>query len=166
MSNKLIIATSPRTGSNLLVDSLSQHTRARSVREIHNPLGRIEKHLHDYNLCKIFSLHKEEPDFWDILNSGTVVHLYRENKEAQLASLERACRTGWWTDEAQGPTMEMHPVTVASLYDTEKLFGPIASLSISYEYMITNWEQVLIDIQQLIGWKHEQLPMVHQKIRK
>ncbi len=163
---RLIIGTSQRTGSTLLVDSLAVHPEASSASEwfyLDRPGGHASA-----NLLKLFSTDEGFDTFQEVLASGTVVFLYREDREAQIRSFERALSTGVWTAE-EGKTTEIFPPMprehiISNIERAEQLFRPRASLLVSYEEMIGNWDATIAKILGLMGWERRPIPMMRSKM--
>lgn len=172
MPKPIIIGCSPRTGSTLLFMSLNQHSLAVSGSEWFNErLNEIDPKAYERkqtglpcNLIKLFGHQSYHPTFFDIMNSGILVHLYREDKQAQIASFERAWETGQWTADQQSGQWKYERPADLSLLNADAIFREPADISISYEFMIANWNLVIWSILNLAGWPLRELPMATKKI--
>lgn len=141
---RIIICTSPRTGSNLLVDSVAQHPDAVSASEWFNPKApqyarkNRNERPDDCNLLKLMIYEHRRPAFREVFNSGIRVFLFREDVDAQIASWRRACRTGMWVDGVLD-SPEKFPGNARQLIQkAENLFLPECHMSVSYECLIEN----------------------------
>jgi LPS sulfotransferase NodH len=167
---RLIIATTPRSGSNLLMYSLETHSRAVSGGEWYAKQKR--PHLmaawnnrndrpESCNLLKVFSYNANEKTFPALLSSGVVVFLYRRDRAAQLASWKRACESGIWSERE--PLDNLNPIPfrkdAAALIDRAvTLFAPIAAVQIAYEELVENWDDCIGRILNAAGWPVENIP--------
>lgn len=169
---QIVVATSPRTGSNLLVDSLGRHPNAISAGEWFNQSvepfveenKKLDNAIHRCNLFKIFSFEFEHPDCRTIFKDAFVVFLYREDKKAQLASWAKACQTGWFVAEVQGQPMPLREDAEYWIDQAHSLFEPIANYTISYEQMIAQWHDVTQTILTLAKWPIQDIKQARQKL--
>lgn len=174
----ICLVAQPRTGSNLLLTSLGNHPGALNRGEFNVPYEFQIPSAQDYlkqtsipdlecNLAKVFSGYIQEPDILNFIsNSDLVIGLYRKDKDAQLASWQRACKTGIWREEQQGKTPPRELPTnpkqwlESNLADLRK----VCNFIISYEDLIANWDDILQDILDLAGWPYVGLPKATKKI--
>ncbi len=169
--DRIIIATSPRTGSNLLLYSLETHTKAVSGGEwfaklkrphLENSWNNRHYRPEECNLLKLMAYDRTEPTFHSVLSSGVVVYLYRKNRGAQLASWKKACETGIWSERE--PLDQLRPipfpVDASDVIDqAEFLFKRIATLQIAYENLIDFWDFWIFHILSAANWPLEPIKM-------
>lgn len=170
---KIVVLTSPRTGSNLLVNSLANHWQARSAGEWYQSrlpdsakLNRIRPDAIDTcNLFKLFSMDLGNADFAKIVDGAYVVYLYREDVRAQVASWRRACSTGVFSAEGRPRPQEM---TVsdpwAAIGAAEDYLRPLADIVVSYEELVSDWNGTIARILSGAGWAVYDIPQAHRKI--
>jgi len=165
---KLVVGTSPRTGSTLLVDSLWQHPEIVSAHEIFNP--RVGDRPEGWNLCKVHSVNVDDPQFWELLcdRGVTVLFLYREDIDRQLWSWGHALETGRWVMERDDLRIkfEMPPRQwmLEMIELAEKVFRPRASMVLSYEKMVGNWDATVEKVLDLGNWSRTVLPMARRRM--
>jgi LPS sulfotransferase NodH len=166
---RIIIATSPRTGSNLLMYSLESHSLAVSGGEWFAKHKRPHLTAHwdnrhnrpeECNLVKLFSYDHVEPSFDSVVGSGVVIYLYRKDRAAQLASWKRACETGIWSERE--PLDQLKPIPFRKdandvINRAYELFGSIATYQIAYENLIEHWDYWIRHILRAADWPHEPL---------
>lgn len=167
----LIIAT-PRTGSNLLLDSLATHPEAVTGGEWlapeplkFNSLDAIRNLSTgvDCNLFKVFASQLYDARFRHLLSRcECVVYLYRKDIDAQVRSWMRACDTGIWVNEQPWPNPCDQP-----LKPKEHIFSArieamsIATISICYETMVTKWDATISYILACAEWANVTLQQAH-----
>lgn len=158
----IIILTTPRTGSNLLLDSLAEHPQAVTGGEVLSgtPEFNSDKALDNLrasrtiNLCKIFSdqlTHPRFREFWS--PECCTVHLYRRDIAAQIASWRTACETGIWTEgepypHPQAVPLDMHDQIAAS----RCLLPRYSTIAICYESLVDQWDLTIEYILRTADW--------------
>ncbi len=164
---KILIATTPRTGSNLLMFSLGFHSTAVCGGEWWNANALYCYPVHwenktfktdEVNLAKVF--YGEE-----LLKGFSILHLFREDANAQIASWKRACETGVWiADGTPYPRVEC-PGNCKQIIETaNEAFRPLAKLSLSYEDLVDDWGYSLWRIQRTFEWSCEPIAMATKRI--
>lgn len=183
---RFVVLSQPRTGSSLLCGSIRWHPQLLMQGEVLNQhyhrttlptddgAERLRTALsftsHDAVGCK---LHACQPDpgwdhwesAWDYLAGDPaikVIHLYRENRLAQLASWKIAERLGEWGDQSNVP--ERPTITVArgeltwfdrfntALYRARlNRLTRHPLLSVSYESLREDWPMALDRVLRFIG---------------
>jgi LPS sulfotransferase NodH len=159
---RIIIATTPRTGSNLLMYSLESHPNAISGGEWYaqksrphlmtsweNKLMRPDK----CNLLKVFSFDEHRPTFKSLITSGILVFLFREDQNAQIESWKRACKTGIWSERE--PVGDPHPIPWVEndhISRAETLFKDRADIVLSYEMLCNDWDTCIKEILTRASW--------------
>ncbi len=175
-TTKIVIGCTPRTGSNLLQDSLAKHPSAIDAGEIFQiPIFRrpIVQRIVDQgrdplaecNLFKVFSSHHTADGFQRLVDSADVlIYLFRINRRAQLESWQKACESGVWIAGQKNPYCVPFPSDTEEQIDRAgRLFGNRANYHLAYEHMINNWDVHIAAILQLAGWDPCPLAKVHQK---
>lgn len=171
---RIVIASSPRCGTGLLVNSLATHPAAVNAGEVLNEFDTATdedwlesqdrtKMIQRHTLFKLLSIYHEHQDFDQFRGWGFVVYLYRRDREAQKNSWRRAAESGIWSTEQSEP---IPPVSVADA-DMDALIGladhlflRAADLVLSYEHLANNWTECNARIQSGAGWTPRHLPMV------
>lgn len=174
---KILIVTTPRTGSNLLLDSLAHHHQAITGGEwlateplrFNSPkaISNIESGA-DCNLYKVFASQLHDTRF-EILSSQCecVIHLYRRDVDAQVRSWLRACRTGIWVKDQPCPNPSRFPLSpVEHVLSSRIPLNSISTLSICYETMVANWDATISYILSCAGWEQATLPQAHSQMRE
>ena len=157
----IIIACTPRTGSNLLMLSLSQHHQAVCGGEWHSEdqyrcdPGHWENKKTNPDKVNLIKVFWPEPIPFD----GMVVHLYREDIESQIASWERASETGEWISGKSSEPTEM-PANARSIIAGSSYQ---ADVHISYEWMVSHWEETIAMLLEMAGWEVIPLGMAIEK---
>ncbi|MCC9655275.1 hypothetical protein [Rhodopirellula halodulae] len=174
---KIVICSSPRCGTHLLLTSLASHSLAKSAGEVLNPedgysdfkLSRDRSiHIRQHNLFKLLVLSRSLPDFGKYNGFGFRVFMFRRDVEAQIDSWQRACATGRWT--AQEPVSNrLKPVIPRAemrrqIGIADDLFLRSSDLVISYEELVENWDDSIMTILDRAGWPIECLSMALQKM--
>ena len=174
---KLVIGCSPRTGSNLLIDSLAQHPRALNGGEVFNiplfwtprVLGLKQRGLcpiEHCNLFKLFPYDRGHYGFEQLLAEGKVIYLYRADRAAQLASWRKACETGvWYQGQAVPHKVPFLENANETIHLAETLFASRAALTLSYEKLVQDWSRSIAAILELAGWEDVPLGMALEKQR-
>lgn len=160
---RIIIACTPRTGSNLLQYSLATHPKAVSGGEwfehveYRNEPSVWDNKIHRPTLCnllKVFSFNDNELRFNRVLDSGLVIYLHRENTEAQIASWQKACSTGVWRENQDAlDVRHFSTEAVSRIQLAKELFENRASIVLSYEQLTQRWEDSIQTILQTAGWE-------------
>ena len=187
VSPKLIIRTTPRTGSNLLCHSLATHPDVRYAGEYYNnDISRIyPEYLNNrisgnWNLTKTLYLEPIPPKLFSsttvlptyspsvysepIPYTSITVFLYRENISEQHASYLRACETGEWIAGCfNAPEIPIKDF-VKTVQECNKELSKSCRYHISYEELLTSWDQVITKILDIMKWKHLVLSQATQKI--
>lgn len=173
----LIILTTPRTGSTLLQHSLAHHPEAKSGDEWLNPnLYDLSPEAHDLkvrgeqpNLIKIMYHDRKHPEFRELLEGATLIHLYRLDLVAQLDSWKRACETGIWSQEQ----IDTDPVRFKAPFPTDArqhivesftYYNQFKPMLLSYESMVLDWKGTIKTILKAARWKPMSLPMATKRI--
>jgi LPS sulfotransferase NodH len=86
----------------------------------------------------VFAWDHREPTFDNVLGSGRIIYLYRENRAAQLASWRKACETGMWTPESNPVPVPFPEDAENQIELAEKLFRERSSTVVSYESLLCN----------------------------
>jgi hypothetical protein len=171
----IVIACSPRTGSNLLIGSLGTHPFALNAAELFNipkfwsPRVRGLVHrgldvIENCNLFKVFPYDCRHPGYERLMARAVVIYLYREDRDAQLRSWRKAAETGLWYSGQIEPHKVPYPEDAyATIEMGEQLFASRAVMSISYESLITEWEESIAAILKLAGWQDMPLGMALEK---
>ncbi len=170
---KIVVATTPRTGSSLLVDSLGRHPKAISagewfnqdVEEFVRENKRHPESLTRSNLFKVFVNDFDEEVCRDIFNDAYVVFLYREDKKAQINSWRKACETGWFVAECRAEPRPMPKEAHFLIYYAHELFESLADYIISYERMTTCWDEVVSEILTAAEWDVVPIPQARMKLQ-
>ena len=186
-SPKLIIRTTPRTGSNLLCHSLATHPDVRYAGEYYNnDISRIyPEYLNNrisgnWNLTKtlylepippkLFSsttvLPKYSPSVYSepIPYTPVTVFLYRENISEQHASYLKACQTGEWIAGCfNTPEIPIKNFIELVQQTNTKLIN-ICSYHISYEKLISYWDESITKILDMMKWKQQSLSQATQRV--
>lgn len=169
---KIVILSTPRCGTNLLMLSLDQHPAAVCAGEICNAdadpalwgqsADRSEM-IRRCNLFKVLTVHRSHWDYdqftaIDALN----IYLYRRDTVAQMRSWVRAAETGIWMAGQDRPYFG--PVPTAAHVTAEVAFADRtmmrrADLVISYESMVAHWDQTITTILDRAGWPRQPLAM-------
>lgn len=177
---RILILTTPRTGSNLLLDSLALHPQAitggeylSADRLTHNTDAAIEniKAGVDVNLVKVFWDQRHHPLFDHLVRTFEVrCELFRWDRLAQLASWQRACRTGVWTNEPELPPSPTvfpsdAPKQIADAHDPSQgnSFATLATIHVAYETLISNWDREIGRILDDAGWAPLRLRHAREK---
>lgn len=183
-SNKrLIIRTTPRSGSNLLCHSLAQHPEVRYAGEYFNPDP--ERTLPEFwdnrlsgnwNLTKlmylepipntIYSANKFTQTYDDyssldvpVLSYNPVcIFLFRENIQAQHESYIRACRSGEWVNGLTVDSIEPLSDFIERVQITNTELINHCRYHVSYEELISNWDNVISKILDIMQWEPMSLP--------
>lgn len=152
--------------------SLAQHPLAVSGGEWFNPiLERIDTDAwrrkqtgEPCNLYKVFGHQRDKPGFDALLSSSFCVHLYREDKSAQLASWRKACRTGQWTcRHSPGAFPLPFPLQAEEWVEQGDAFVERCELAYSYECLISNWDACITEILLRARWPVMQLEKALEK---
>lgn len=162
-----MICTSPRTGSNLLVDSLAQHPYAICAGEICCPDALEEYKANQskaFNLAKLFASDQHHPGFRDILDGSLKVFLYRIDRKSQITSWLKACRTGQWVAEVQGRPISPPIDPDREIQETHQIFEPMCDMKIAYEDLIRDWDGTIASVLREAGWEPKKLPMARQRL--
>lgn len=185
VSPKLIIRTTPRSGSNLLCHSLAQHPDVRYAGEYYTEdTNRVyEDYLENklsgnWNLTKIFYLEPIPIKLFSGINvssNTTIPHkdpsaysfvsifLYRENIEAQALSYVRACTSGEWINGCfNEPEIPLDDFVERVKTSNTELIN-LCRYHISYEELISNWDDVISKILDIMQWKPMKIPQALQK---
>lgn len=168
---RIIIVCSPRSGSNLLQLSLAQHPDATDGSEWFNteletiaPYAWRRRQNGEYcNLIKVFGYEKWADEFEELLASGVIIHLRREDRAAQLRSWKRACETGIWLNITPGVFKMEFPENAEEQLDICDEFIERAALALTYEHLIANWSESLAAILRIAEWPYIDLPMAIEK---
>lgn len=170
----MILAT-PRTGSNLLLHSLENHPEAISAGEIRNDSAQRPL-VHRWgwgeavakcNLCKFMWLGRNGSDWFRDLHraDGLRVHLWREDRDAQVDSWLRACRTGQWTADGPRQRRVRPPSKPNRVIDAaDAVFRSIADLTITYESLVDQWDAMTGGILASAGWSDFRLRMAEERM--
>lgn len=152
---RIVIACSPRTGSNLLMHSLATHPQAVCGGEWNQPyesraVPEWWRNKTDrpgaVNLCKVFAPEKIP------FENTMIVYLYRSDRDAQLASWRKASATGTWMAGMTSEPTEF-PSNAADLIEqAESQYRPIADVAISYEELVSRWDETISTILTTSGW--------------
>lgn len=166
---RIVIATSPRTGSNLLVDSLATHSQAVGIGEFFQDMlpeyaERNRASGEPWNLCKLFAMDKVQPPFGSILQDSFIVFLHRIDREAQVASWARACATGKYTEEDPGEPIAPPPEGFGYWIDeAQRLFAPVCDIAIRYEDMVDDWDNVVRCIFYGARWPQQRVAKARKR---
>lgn len=169
---RIIIVCSPRSGSNLLQFSLARHPDAINGSEWFNPNLRLyapdiwlrKQNKGYFNLIKVFGYNERFAEFEEILSSGVIIHLRREDRTAQLKSWKRACETGVWLNcEHSYDKPTVLPENANALLDACDRYSERAALALTYEHLIANWKSSIEAILRIAEWPYVDLPMAIEK---
>lgn len=170
---KIVIAGTPRTGSNLLLHSLAKHPVAINAGEVYCPhvpdsvrsrLASCADFVAECNLFKLFAQYEGRPNFRRIMGAGQLVYLYREDIDAQVESWERAAASGIWNQGQRVPTPTAPPSYARDLIRrAHDLFADRADFVISYEQMTHDWDGTITRVLDLAGWPRMSLPMATRR---
>lgn len=179
MDGKIIIASSPRCGTNLLQVSLAEHSSAVNGGEVLNELDTATDQdwggSHDrsafiakHNLFKLLSVYRDHEDFGQFLDVGLMVYLYRRDTTAQIRSWKVAASSGMWM---RGQVEPMPSFTINNsealehIAQADRLFLRRADLVISYEEMIADWDGTIERVLQAAKWPVMRLEMARVKLQ-
>jgi LPS sulfotransferase NodH len=168
----IVVLTSPRTGSNLLVDSLGRHPQAISAGEWFNnecePFVVENKKLgvDGCNLVKFCGIQAYVPVVKRLIRSPAAlkVYLFREDVDAQIESLRKACRTGKFVEELPGPPKPFPDDPMKPIRLAEQHFREPADFVVSFEQMVSNWDAVIRQILLAAGWDDVPVSQARTKI--
>lgn len=172
---KIVVGCSPRTGSNLLIDSLASHPQALNAGEIFNiplfwtprVLGLKQRGFSPVQHCNLFKLFPYDDGhygFEQLLGEGKVIYLYREDRSAQMASWRKACETGLWFDTQTVPHKVEFLDNAEEVIDrAESLFAARAAMTLSYEELVQDWDSSIAAILEMAGWEPMRLDMARNK---
>jgi len=171
---RILILCTPRTGSNLLLNSLAQHHDAVTGGEYlsddrltHNSPEAIEniKSGAECNLFKAFAADYGLPGFDELYQScDLTIHLYRRNITAQCDSWEKACKTGDWVKNQTDPLPKEVPSDMRDeIHRSRSLLCALADISICYESMVDHWDATIRYILDVAGWPLVTLPMATER---
>lgn len=144
---RIIICCTPRTGSNWLQGELAKQPGRISGGEWYQRTewrNRTEVWLNKQrrptlcNIIKVFASDHTEPTFDNVIGSGRIIYLYREDRDAQLASWRKACETGLWTPNSKPVSVPFPEDAEEQIKLADNLFRSIANWIISYEEMVAN----------------------------
>lgn len=153
---RIIICCTPRTGSNWFLEEIAklpgrisggewyQHEPSRNLPEV------LENKIHRPTLCnvlKVFYSDMGKYAFDKLLQSRKLIYLYREDIDAQLASWKKACETGLWTPTSLPKPVAFPEDAEEQIHKAEELFSPLASLTVSYEELVTSMTTLINKIQ-------------------
>ena len=168
---RILILSTPRTGSNLLLDSLAEHPDAVTGGEIlsanaltHNSPAAIQN-LIDGKECNLFKVHWSQRHLldWRLTDNSLIVHLYRRDIEAQLASWRKACKSGRWCRWDRDPLYADFPTNANhQIFESRIGWSAVADVSITYEHLIECWDATLDFLLRSAGWDAVPLAMAHQ----
>lgn len=166
MYQKIVIGTSPRTGSTLLIRSLARHPFAINAEEyLNTDINKNPITLENYNLFKVFEEQKTHPLFDQVLKNAYLIYLTRQDTEAQQRSFTLANKTGIWQHGQSKGYINDNPASIDELNKRAKeMFQPICHQELSYEYMISNWDKAILSILHGAGWTKQRLPMAVKKM--
>ena len=171
----ILILTTPRTGSNLLLNSLACHPRAVTAGEVlsddalsfntEEAIQNIQSGT-DWNLCKVLfsDIHKHE--FNQIYHRCEFrLHLYRRDIVAQASSWVTACETGIWVNGQVRPNPCLPPMAPIEQISASRILLPaLCDISICYETMIENWDATISYVLSCAQWEQYHLPMAWEKM--
>lgn len=161
---RTIITCSPRTGSNLLLFSLGLHDGAKNAGELGNHLHEPPYKGPDWNLAKLLSWYSDRDWFNSVFIDSFVIYLYREDREAQLASWEKACKTGIWAKGQPPQKAEWDSRAAEEQIELAgELFHYRADMVISYERMVDYWDETIENILLANRWPATKLEQATQK---
>jgi len=143
--------------------SLAQHPNAFCAGEWHcnietacHPTHWSNKKNRRFNLIKICNL---EP----IPFVGLLVGLYRKDRQAQIASWRKACKTGQWMEGSQLDPVEFPADAEQTIEASNARIHRVCDLIYSYEDMIEKWDRAISIILQRAGWQDIPLAMATTK---
>lgn len=167
----IVICATPRTGSNLLTDSLAQHPNAVSGGEWFNwdvedwVLRNRELRPTKCNIFKLMPFDAHRDEWLEIVRAGFVVHLWRRNRSAQLRSWQKACVSGKWLEEdPEGSKFDFPSNAREIILDANQKYALLADFSLTYEAMIEDWDGSVSQILEQAGWSPRRLPMAREKL--
>lgn len=171
----ILILASPRTGSNLLIDSLARHPFAKTGGEYLTG-KRLQLNTNEAirnirsggcNLFKVFSYHQSHPMFQSLVRQCELrIYLHRRDKQAQYRSLVRAWETGCWCGgNVQQTEPKPCPVYFGQLSTWDRRNQWYANHSISYERLVDDWDSVTAEILRRARWSPMSMSMAREKIQ-
>lgn len=193
---KFAIVCAPRCGSTWLHTLLNSHFQIVSygeiVREAHaakpgKPLAALDElvfHAHHSSIqavgLKIFYEYEDEPDFKkqfrEVVDDNTIhiIHLTREDKEAQFQSLKRALATQQWSAGrriSQDPPVAIDSDELRKYQSNlivkegyiDELFQHHLLIKVKYEDLLSNHEVVMTTIQHFLNVSRRHLFSVLKK---
>lgn len=110
----------------------------------------------NWNLTKTFFL--QEPP-----KPSITIFLYRSNTEAQLESYLKACSTGQWMPGMVSPPVTPLPNFLEQVQQTKDKIAPVCDLCFAYEELLSNWDQVLSKVLDIMQWVQQPLPKALHK---
>ncbi|QEF98142.1 hypothetical protein Mal15_21900 [Stieleria maiorica] len=167
----IVVMTTPRTGSNLLVDSLATHPQAVSASEWFSPTltgvpaANRARGLGYCNLFKVFESERQMDGFKEIRDRSFRIYLYRRDVDAQLTSWRLACESGWFVAETRDKPVPFPANATEQIAAAERVFRADADLAIAYEDMIANWNDTIANILRLAKWKLATLQQARRRIK-
>lgn len=163
LSKPIIILSSPRCGSNLLMHSLAEHPQAVCGGEWHcpeesrcEPMHWQNRHTRKCNLIKVCQ-HEIVPC------DGLLVGLFREDIDLQLRSWQRACVTGEWIAGSFSEPVEFPADAKQIINYTNQRINDECDLVFSYESIIARWDDIIEIILRAANWTLTPLAMATQK---
>lgn len=168
---KVVILSTPRCGTNLLMLSLDSHPDAVCAGEVCNAdaepdlwghSGSRSEFIDSHNLFKVLSVYRSHSDFQQFLGWGFRVYLYREDIDAQKRSWIKAATTGVWMDGQSRPYIAPKPTSDymdAEIAFADRMMMRQADLVLSYETMVSQWDHTTRTIQKAAWWPVKTLPM-------
>lgn len=170
----ITILATPRTGSNLLQLSLARHRQAVNGGEWCNMIeGENELDVWKRkqngvacNLVKVMPQHFSSPRYLECFRREAVrVYLYREDRDAQLHSWERASKSGNWIAGQRYPVQsEWNRARAVGLIEqAESMYRPVADVMLSYERLIGDWDASVLEILTMACWDSLPISMATMK---
>ena len=163
VSKPIIILSSPRCGSNLLMHSLAQHPQAVCGGEWHCPEESRCDPEHWKNrqtrACNLIKVCQHEPIPFD----GLLIGLFREDIEAQLRSWRKACLTGEWVAGSVSEPVEFPADARQVIIYTNGRINEECDRVFSYESLINHWHEITETILQAANWEQWPIDMATLK---
>lgn len=170
----IVILSTPRCGTNLLMLSLANHSRAVCAGEVCNAEANPDVWgvsddraplIRRCNVFKVLSVHRSHWDYGQFLGWGFRVYLYRRDVAAQTRSWVTAATTGVWMAGQQRPHVATPPTiehVQSELAYADRVLMRQSDMVLSYEQMVAHWDATIESILRLAGWRLETLAMATQ----
>lgn len=158
MEKRIVIGCTPRTGSSSLIEALERHPYAVSAGEafaIYEGAPALELDIHSCNLMKLFASDSQYEDFKKVQENAIIVYLYRQDREAQLRSWEKALATGVWHPHQPPlpPRNDLGRDHMVYQIESAKDIFKQHHLTLEFSWLIHNWETACYLIWKEAQWE-------------